>query len=446
MSKKIRTSFRKNRNAPPRISDWTEQYQEHGFAESDTDSDERIVGKGNQAKRLTVKGNLVENPDSTGFTVELEVDLSKCRFGRILSTHGLNSFVVDEQTGIIYRCQIRRLLKTLSTEQRNAVVAGDWVYFRPAPESDLNEGFIERIEPRRSVLCRTSRKRQHVLASNIDQVFIIGSASQPRIKPNLIDRIILTAEKMGIKPIVCINKIDLVQSDLPAGIDDINAGINPDSEANSNVDSNDSIGTADTAESDVLPGNRGIPIQFMPLAGVYAAMGLDVLFLSAKTGLGIDRFKQLLAGKASVVTGQSGVGKSSLLNAVDPTLELRTSNVSQENDKGKHTTTAAKLYQLRWEENDSKNSDNAETPHRVSGTYVLDTPGIRSFALWDVIPEEVAGFYRDIRPFVSQCQFDDCTHTHEIGCAVKHAVADGLIDTRRYESYCQIYSGELEET
>lgn len=385
MTKKIRTNFRKNRNAPPRKTDWTQEYEEHGFAQSDTDSDERIVGKGKQAKRLTVKGELVHNSDSGGFSVALEVNDSLCRLGRVLSAHGLNSFVADEENGKVYRCQIRRLLKTLSTQQRNAVVAGDWVLFRPAEESDIQEGFIERIEPRKSVLCRTSWKKQHVIAANIDQVFIVGSAAQPRIKPNLIDRIILTAEKVNLKPIVCINKIDLAN-----------------------------------------------PADFQPLAGVYAALGLDVLFLSAETGQGIEELRSHLAGKASVITGQSGVGKSSLLNAVDPNLQLETSEVSEENSKGRHTTTAAKLYRL--------NLCNSN-----ASSYVLDTPGIRSFALWDVIPEEVAGLYRDIRPFVSQCQFDDCTHTHEIGCAVKAAVADGYIDARRYESYCQIFAGELEE-
>ena len=385
MAKKIRANFRKNRNAPPRKNDWLRQYEENGGSTLENEaSSERIVGRGKQSKKLTVKGEALQSDASTGFNVELEVDLSLCRAGRILSTHGLNSFVSDDLTGDVYRCQIRRLLKTLSTGQRNPVVAGDRVLFRPAPQSDINEGFIERIEPRQGVLCRTSWKKQHVIAANIDQAFIIASAAEPEIKPNLIDRIILTAEKVNLKPIVCINKIDLVD-----------------------------------------------PAAFQPLAGVYASMGLDVLFLSTKTGQGIEEFKSALAGKASVVTGQSGVGKSSLLNAVDPTLQLRTQQVSDENEKGKHTTTAARLYKI--------NASDAVT------SYVLDTPGIRSFHLWDVIPEEVAGFYRDIRPFVSQCQFDDCTHTHETGCAVKAAVGNGLIDARRYESYCQIFAGELEE-
>jgi ribosome biogenesis GTPase len=125
------------------------------------------------------------------------------------------------------------------------------------------------------------------------------------------------------------------------------------------------------------------------------------------------------------VAGQSGVGKSSLLNAVDPQLDLRVEAVSQENQKGKHTTTTAQLIPLR------------------EGGYVVDTPGIRQFQLWDVSPAEVAGYYRDLRPYVSRCRFPNCTHTHEADCAVKNAVADGQLDARRYESYCHVREGDV---
>jgi ribosome biogenesis GTPase len=153
-------------------------------------------------------------------------------------------------------------------------------------------------------------------------------------------------------------------------------------------------------------------------------LGYDVLLISATTGQGVDRLRRRLAGQASVISGQSGVGKSSLLNAIEPGLTLRTSEVSLETQKGKHTTTSAQLIPL------------------AAGGYVVDTPGIRQFQLWDVIPEEVAGYYRDVRPFENLCQYPDCTHTHEAHCAVKDAVADGLLDARRYESYCQIRAGD----
>jgi ribosome biogenesis GTPase len=130
-----------------------------------------------------------------------------------------------------------------------------------------------------------------------------------------------------------------------------------------------------------------------------------------------------LLGKQSVVAGQSGVGKSSLLNAIQPGLGLTVSEVSAETQKGRHTTTTARLIPLE------------------AGGYVVDTPGIRQFQLWDVIPEEVAGLYRDLRPLVNRCAFPDCTHRHEADCAVKHAVADGWLDARRYESYLHLREG-----
>jgi ribosome biogenesis GTPase len=227
------------------------------------------------------------------------------------------------------------------------------------------------------VVSRTSRGRQHVLVANVDQLIIVTSAAEPRLKPNLIDRLLVTAERGGIRPVLCINKIDLVElSDL------------------------------------------------MPLVGVYAQLGYDVLLTSAVTGQGVERLREMLTDEESVVTGQSGVGKSSLLNSVEPGLHLRVQTVSDETQKGRHTTTTAELIPLSF------------------GGYVVDTPGVRQFQLCDVIPEEVAGFFRDLRPYVSRCRFPDCTHTHEDDCAVKDAVADGWIDARRYESYVQIRAGD----
>jgi len=127
-----------------------------------------------------------------------------------------------------------------------------------------------------------------------------------------------------------------------------------------------------------------------------------------------------------VMAGQSGVGKSSLLNAVDSGLRLRVASVSPESQKGRHTTTTARLLPLCF------------------GGYVVDTPGIRQFELWDVAAAEVVNFFRDFRPYINFCKFPDCTHTHEADCAVKNAVADGRLDQRRYESYCRILAGELE--
>jgi ribosome biogenesis GTPase len=368
--RKLRTSFRKNRTVRTRDKDVRQGLDDDSSA-SDEPFGERISGKGDISRKRTVSGEMVEG-DSGTFLLP-DVDRKKCRLGRVLRGQGLLSTVRDE-SGRMFQCATRRLLKTLATDQRHVVVAGDVVWFRPEGE---DEGIIERVEPRHGVVSRTSRGRQHVLVSNVDQLVIVTSAAEPRLKPNLIDRLLVTAERAEIRPVICINKTDLVE-----------------------------------------------PAELMPLVGVYSQLGYEVLLVSAATGLGVDRLRHRLADAESVVTGQSGVGKSSLLNVVAPGLALRVQAVSEETQKGKHTTTTAELIPLSI------------------GGYVVDTPGIRQFQLWDVIPEEVAGFFRDLRPYVSRCRFPDCTHTHEDDCAVKDAVADGWIDMRRYESYVQIQAGD----
>lgn len=375
--KKIRTDFRKNRSVRTRRTDWTQQFDRDGLQNDESAQGERISGKGDLTRRRTVRG--IEGVgEEAGTEVQLQVDESACLSGHVLSVHGLLSHV-EAEGGRVYRCATRRLLKTLSTDQRHVVVAGDRVAFRPVSAGESDEGIIERIEPRHGILARTSRGRQHTMVANVDQALIISSAAEPRLKPHLIDRLLASTEKGRLRPVICINKIDLID-----------------------------------------------PTDLQPLVGVFSQMGYQVLLVSAKTGFGVDRLRRVLAGQESVVAGQSGVGKSSLLNAVDPSLALRVAAVSQETQKGRHTTTTARLFPLSF------------------GGYVVDTPGIRQFELWDVVPEEVANFFRDLRPYVSHCRFPDCTHTHEAACAVKDAVADGRIDQRRYESYCGLFYGELE--
>jgi ribosome biogenesis GTPase len=376
--KKIRAEFRKNRNVRTRASDWTRRYRQHGFLDETPLQSERVSGKGDLARRRTVCGKQSDDEVGPGLGVQLDVDETVCRRGRVLSVLGLISMVEDE-AGDVYQCVTRRLLKTLATDQRHVLAAGDRVRFRPVDNSDPKEGLIARVEPRHGCICRAVRGRQQVLVANVDLLAIVVSVAEPRLKPNLIDRLLVAAEKGRVRPLICINKIDLVD-----------------------------------------------PADLQPLVGVYSQMGYDVLLLSAKTGFGVERFHRALAGRATVVAGQSGVGKSSLLNAIDPSFHLHVQPVSKNTEKGKHTTTIARLLPL------------------VGGGYVVDTPGIRQFQLWDVIAEEVAGFFRDLRPYVSLCRFPDCTHTHEDGCAVKNAVADGRLDERRYESYCHLLVGDVD--
>ena len=370
---KIRAEFRKNHQSRTRQGDLTRDYQQHGFDEEATSYTERISGKGDLTRHKTVIGDHSDE-GSSGLAVHLHVDESKCLSGRILCVHGLIS-VVESEAGERFQCATRQLLKSLSTDQRHVVAAGDRILFRPENET---EGFIERIEPRHGVLSRTSRGRQHVIVTNVDQLLIVGSAAEPTLKPNLIDRFLITAEKAGISAIICINKIDLVD-----------------------------------------------PADLQPLVGVYGQMGYQVLLLSAETGFGIERLREMLKNQETVLAGQSGVGKSTILNQIEPGLDLRVNEVSSDNQKGRHTTTAATLLPLSM------------------GGYVVDTPGIRQFEIWEVIPAEVAAFFPDLRPYINHCRFPNCTHSHETHCAVKDAVADGQLDVRRYESYCQLVSTDL---
>ena len=370
--KKVRADFRKNRTARTRAGDLTRHFQQQDPDEDQTLRAERISGKGDLTRKRTVIGRHAADGQA-GVPVILDVDETACLPGRVLSVHGLTS-QVQADDGRIISCATRRLLKTISIDQRHVVTAGDRVLFRPVSNT---EGLIVRIEPRRGVLCRTSKGLQQVIVANVDQLLIVGSAAEPPLKPNLIDRFLVTAEKAGIRPVVCINKCDLTDA-----------------------------------------------ADLQPLAGVYGQMGYQVLLASATTGFGCQRLTELLVGSQTVVAGQSGVGKSSLLNAVEPQFNLRVNTISADTQKGRHTTTTAQLVPL------------------AAGGYVVDTPGIRQFELWDVIPEEVAGYFRDLRPYVNHCRFPDCTHTHEADCAVKDAVADGQLDARRYESYCRLFLGE----
>ena len=264
----------------------------------------------------------IADESEPGFSVRLDIDEIGCLHGRVLGVLGLICIVEDHKGGL-YQCTTRRLLKTLATDQRHVVAAGDRVLFRPDPNTAPKEGVIERVEPRRGCICRAVRGRQQILVANVDQLAIVTSVAEPRLKPNLIDRLLVAAEKGGVRPVICINKVDLI--DLT---------------------------------------------DLQPLIGVYSQMGYEVILVSATTGFGIERLRRAILGRANVVAGQSGVGKSSLLNAIDPTFNLNVQPVSEENEKGKHTTTTARLLPL------------------VGGGYVVDTPGIRQFQLWDVVPEE----------------------------------------------------------
>ena len=367
--RKVRFTFRKNREERARRNDLTRDFASTDSGLEDIAKSERLSGKG----ELTRKRTLVLGEGAEADEQHRNRKVRDAFPGRVLQVMGLWC-MVQLDDGRTIRCATRRLLKTLKTEERHVVVVGDSVAVRL---SGAEEGMIERVAPRFGVLARTSRGRRHIIAANIDQVIIVASAAEPRLKPGLIDRYLVTIEKEGMRPVVCITKIDLVN-----------------------------------------------PADLMPLVGVYSQLGYPVLLVSNQTGQGLPALRRTLLERTSVVTGQSGVGKSSLLNRMEPTWNLAVGVVSDATEKGKHTTTSAFLCPL------------------AGGGYVVDTPGIRQFELWDVTPAEVASCFRDIRPFEHQCRYPDCTHIHEQDCAVKHGVADGLIDLRRYESYCNLVEGD----
>ncbi|HVS36278.1 MAG TPA: ribosome small subunit-dependent GTPase A, partial [Gemmataceae bacterium] len=380
--KKVRVDLRKNRSKPPRERQWTKGFQQHGFEEEATRNDERIRAKGDLSRRRTIIQDETATEDGREAAAMPAVDATAALPGRVLRVHGLYS-VVQTEDGRQFRCVVRRVLRTLAVDERSIVTTGDRVWILPAPgerrgvgppvdsseEGATVEGVIERVEPRHGILTRASRKREHVLVANVDQVVFVVSLVEPELKPHLIDRYLVSAEQGGIRPILCLNKADLVD-----------------------------------------------PVDYQPLVGLYSQLGVETFLTSAATGMGIDRLRRRLHGRQTVFSGQSGVGKSSLLNAIQPELGLRVREVSDVNQKGRHTTTTAELIRLDF------------------GGWVVDTPGVRQFGLWDVIPEEVEGFFPEFRPFVAQCGFPDCTHTHEERCAVKRAVARRWIADSRYTS------------
>jgi ribosome biogenesis GTPase len=375
--RKVRVALKKNRQKRTRAGDLTRQYQQDDLAQAEPAAAERVRAKGDLSRHRTIiaeveDGGAAAEGDPASAAVRRAVDLETCLPGRVVRIHGLVSIVLTDD-GHEVACHVRRLLKTLAIDDRNVITVGDRVWFRPG-SGDGAEGLIEKIDPRQGTITRGYRRHKHVLVANVDQVLIVSALAEPALKLPLIDRYLISAETGGVRPVIVLNKADLVA-----------------------------------------------PALYQWVLGLYSQLGYETILTSAADGRGIDRLRTLVATGTTAFSGQSGVGKSSLLNAIQPGLNLRVREVSDWTFKGKHTTSTAELIRLE------------------SGGYVVDTPGLRQFELWGVDPGALEGHFIEFRPYIPLCKFPDCSHTHEAGCAVKDAVHWGQIHSGRYESYLKLY-------
>lgn len=276
---------------------------------------------------------------------------------------------MENEEGEIVRCHIRRTVASL--------VCGDKVIWRPYNQSDSEfSGIIEAVEPRESEFKRPDfYDGLKPVAANIDQILIV-SALLPDLATSIIDRYLVAVEQLDITPVLLINKSDLLDDSNRQQVEDIQ--------------------------------------------NLYGAIGYKVVLLSAKLEQGIEQIKELLIDKTSVFVGQSGVGKSSIVNAILPEVNIETKQVSDNSRLGVHTTTASRLYRLE------------------NGGSIIDSPGVREFAMWHLERDEILSGFIEFSPYISQCKFRDCKHENDPSCALKQAIMDGKVTETRYQSFLRI--------
>jgi ribosome biogenesis GTPase len=254
------------------------------------------------------------------------------------------------------------------------VAVGDIVNFEK--ERDKDTCVINKILPRTNVIVRKSvnlSKESHIIAANVDQAILVATIAQPRTSTGFIDRFTVTAEAYHIPVVIVFNKCDIYDEEQKAAAEQ--------------------------------------------LMEVYNNIGYQSFMISAKTGYNCDRLQNIMKDRISMFSGHSGVGKSALVNRLDPNLNIRVGEISEVHEKGKHTTTFAQMYDLCF------------------GGYIIDTPGIKEFALFDMEKDTLAQRFPEMRAVMHECRFNNCTHTHEPHCAVKDAVNQHLIADWRYENY-----------
>jgi ribosome biogenesis GTPase len=295
-------------------------------------------------------------------------------------------YTVKADNNQIYDCRIKGKFRMKGIKSTNPIAVGDVVDFEIDETSDAITGSIHHIHERKNYIVRKSvnlSKQTHIIASNIDIVFLIVTINNPITTTSFIDRFLVTAEAYHIKAVLLFNKID----------------------------------TFDEAMSD----------EQLFLQHVYTQIGYDCLLVSAKNGKGLDQLKEIMQGKVCMFSGHSGVGKSTLVNALEPTLNLKTKEISDLHQQGQHTTTFAEMFDLTF------------------GSKIIDTPGIRGFGIVDMEKQEIKGYFPEFFKLEDQCKFNNCLHKEEPNCAIKKALEEDRIAWSRYKSYLQILEGDEEQ-
>lgn len=297
--------------------------------------------------------------------------------GLVIKSTGSFYDILDEK-GQTHKGRLRGKFRIKGLRTTNPVAVGDRVEFHPLDDGTVR---IHRVLPRKNMLLRRATnlaKKYHILAANIDRVFVLYTPKYPETLLSFIDRVLVAAEAYGIPPVLLINKTDLFKDD---------------EEARQKIDD---------------------------FKRIYAATGYPILEVSAKTGENIDALKAQMKDKISLFTGNSGTGKSSLINRLIPGLNLKTKPVSQVHRQGQHTTTFAQLHPLPF------------------GGYIIDTPGIRAFGTVDLEPQHLGDYFPELRRYKPECKFNNCLHVNEPQCGVKAHLQAGDIPPERYRSYLDI--------
>lgn len=321
--------------------------------------------------------------------------------GLIMRSTG-SRYIVRGVDGVLHTCIAKGKLRIKGYSTTNPLAVGDLVDFDAAAEKVGNEmvGAITKLHERRNYLVRRSvnlSHHKHVIASNMDQCLVLVTLARPRTSYGFIDRVLVTAEAYRIPPIIIFNKVD--------DYDDEELGLLAEYE------------------------------------DVYQGAGYRTLITSALKKVGMDEVKELLKGNVSLLVGHSGVGKSTLVNSIDPSLDLHTWEISASTDKGQHTTTAAEMFELVLSRESGSGESGSSLP-----TFIIDTPGVKGFGLVDMSQEEIVDQFPEFFALRGECRFGNCKHMKEPGCAVLEAVDKGEIAASRYNSYIDMVEGVDEKT